>query len=232
MCGTKDVTTTTTTTTTTTLTSDPLTTIQNNCLCIPTDVTIETDVKRLFETIKERFGRVDLLFNNAGINSTAASIEQVSLHDFERVLATNVTGPFLCAREAIQIMSQQQPCTGGRIINNGSLSSQVPRPHSTTYTTSKHALFGLTKCIALDGRKYNIACGQVDFGNIVTELSLNTNRPNVGALQADGTTTMVEPSMNVHDAAETIYTMANLPLEANILQMTVMASSMPFVGRG
>ena len=224
----------TTMSTTTTTASDTLT-VHNNCLCIPTDVTIETDVMRLFATVKERFGRLDLLFNNAGINSTAASIEQVSLHDFERVLATNVTGPFLCAREAIKIMSsssqEQVPC-GGRIINNGSLSSHIPRPHSTTYTTSKHALSGLTKCIALDGRKYNIACGQVDFGNIVTELSINTNRPNVGALQADGSTTLIEPSMNVHDAAETIYTMANLPLEANILQMTVMATAMPFVGRG
>ena len=205
--------------------------IQNHCLCIPTDVTIEADVIRLFDMVKEQFGRVDLLFNNAGVNSTAASIEQVTLPDFERVLATNVTGPFLCAREATKIMSQQDP-PGGRIINNGSLSSQVPRPHSTTYTTSKHALSGLTKCIALDGRKYNVACGQVDFGNIVTELSLNTNRPNVGALQANGSTTLVEPSMNVQDAAETIYTMANLPLDANILQMTVMATTMPFVGRG
>jgi D-erythronate 2-dehydrogenase len=204
--------------------------LKNNCICISTDVTIEDDIKRLFHIVYEIFERIDLLFNNAGMNSIASSIETVSLTDFEHVMSTNVTGPFLCSRAAIQYMSKQVPM-GGRIINNGSLSSHVPRPNSTTYSTSKHALTGLTKCIALDGRKYNVACGQVDFGNIVTELSLNTNKIGVGALQANGTY-MVEPSMNVQDAAETVYTMANLPLEANILQMTVMATTMPYVGRG
>jgi D-erythronate 2-dehydrogenase len=201
------------------------------CMSIRTDVTVERDVVRLFQTVHSTYGRVDLLFNNAGVNSTATSIEKVTLADMQHVLSTNVIGPFLCAREAIKIMSQQKPRRGGRIINNGSLSAHVPRPGSTTYATSKHALTGLTKCIALDGRAHNIACGQVDFGNIVTALSLATNKEGVGALQANGTTTL-EPSMNVEDAAETVYTMTKLPLEANILQMTVMATAMPFVGRG
>ena len=197
-------------------------------LCVPTDVTSEKEVDSLFVKAVATYGHVDLLFNNAGVNSKAASIEQVSVQDFTKVLTTNVTGPFLCARAAMQAMATTG---GGRIINNGSISAHVPRPGSACYTTSKHALLGLTKCIALDGRSLKVACGQVDFGNVVTALSLDTNKVGTGAMQANGTT-MVEPSMNIADAAETVWTMANLPLEANVLQMTVMATSMPFVGRG
>ncbi|KAI2507722.1 hypothetical protein MHU86_6721 [Fragilaria crotonensis] len=200
----------------------------NECLCVQADVTMEADVERLFSEAESKYGRVDLLFNNAGINSVAASIENVTFADFERVLKTNVCGPFLCARAAMRIMAKHG---GGRIINNGSLSAHVPRPGSASYSTSKHALLGLTKCIALDGRAINVACGQIDFGNVVSELSLQTNKVGAGAMQSNGTT-MVEPFMTLNDAAETLWTMANLPLEANVLQMTVMASGMPFVGRG
>jgi NAD(P)-dependent dehydrogenase (short-subunit alcohol dehydrogenase family) len=198
------------------------------CLCVQTDVSVEREVERLFQVVQDKYGRVDLLFNNAGVNSKAASVENVSFADFERVLKTNVCGPFLCARAAMNIMAKGG---GGRIINNGSISAHVPRPGSACYTTSKHALLGLTKCIALDGRALNVACGQVDFGNVVSELSLETNKAGTGAMQANGTT-MVEPSMSLDDAAEALWTMANLPLEANILQMTIMATAMPFVGRG
>jgi NAD(P)-dependent dehydrogenase (short-subunit alcohol dehydrogenase family) len=198
------------------------------CLCVQTDVCVEKEVERLFQAAQDKYGGVDLLFNNAGVNSVAASIENVTLADFERVLKTNVSGPFLCARAAMRIMAKSG---GGRIINNGSISAHVPRPGSACYTTSKHALLGLTKCIALDGRANNVACGQIDFGNVVSELSLQTNKAGTGAMQANGTT-MVEPSMSIQHAAETFWTMANLPLEANILQMTVMATGMPFVGRG
>ena len=200
----------------------------NECVCIQADVTVEADVERLFSAAESKYGRVDLLFNNAGINSSAASVENVTFADFERVLKTNVCGPFLCARAAMNIMAKHG---GGRIINNGSLSAHVPRPGSACYSTSKHALLGLTKCIALDGRAINVACGQIDFGNVVSELSLQTNKVGAGAMQPNGAT-MVEPFMTLNDAAETLWAMANLPLETNVLQMTVMASGMPFVGRG
>lgn len=198
------------------------------CICVRTDVTVESEVERLFATAEAKYGRVDLLFNNAGINSAAASVENVSFADFEKVLKTNVCGPFLCARAAMRVMAKHG---GGRIINNGSISAHVPRPGSACYTVSKHAVLGLTKCIALDGRAINVACGQIDFGNVVSEMSLRTNKADTGAMQANGTM-LVEPSMSLKDAAETFWTMANLPLEANILQMTVMATAMPFVGRG
>jgi NAD(P)-dependent dehydrogenase (short-subunit alcohol dehydrogenase family) len=198
------------------------------CLCVQTDVTVEKEVEDMFRVVESRYGRVDLLFNNAGVNSAAAMVETVLFSDFERVLKTNVCGPFLCARTAMPIMARRG---GGRIINNGSISAHVPRPGSACYTTSKHALLGLTKCIALDGRALNVACGQIDFGNVVSEMSRATNKVDTGALQANGDY-MVEPSMSLKDAAETFWTMANLPLEVNILQMTVMATAMPFVGRG
>lgn len=199
------------------------------CECVQADVSVESDVERLFSIVEAKYGRVDLLFNNAGINSaSAASVENVAFADFERVLRTNVCGPFLCARAAMKIMAK---CGGGRIINNGSLSAHVPRPGSACYSTSKHAVTGLTKCIALDGRAINVVCGQIDFGNVVSELSLKTNKAGTGAMQPNGTN-MVEPSMSLKDAAEMVWAMANLPLEANVLQMTVMASGMPFVGRG
>ena len=200
----------------------------SKCICVKADVSKEDDVQALFDAAEAQFGQVDLLFNNAGINCGASSVENVSLTDFERVLQTNLTGPFLCAKAAMKCMAKGG--RGGRIINNGSISAHVPRPGSAPYTASKHAMWGLTKCIALDGRALNVACGQIDFGNVVSDLSLATNTAS-GAAQANGTM-MVEPNMSLHDAAETFWAMANLPLEANVLQMTVMATKMPFVGRG
>ena len=200
---------------------------KEKCLCVKTDVSVEKEVEALFRKTEEKFGKVDLLFNNAGVNSAATSAETVEYSDFEKVMKINVHGPFLCAKAAMKIMAKNG---GGRIINNGSISAQVPRPHSACYTTSKHALAGLTKCLALDGRALNVACGQIDFGNVVTDLSRATNT-DAGALQPNGTK-MVEPVMSMDDATEALWTMANLPLEANVLQMTVMATTMPFVGRG
>lgn len=201
------------------------------CLCVATDVSVENDVKELFRRTEEHFGLEIghlLLFNNAGINSPAASIENVEFADFEKVMKVNVHGPFLCAKEAMKLMVKTG--RGGRIINNGSISAHVPRPNSVCYTSAKHAVLGLTKCIALDGRKLNVACGQIDFGNVVSELSMATNT-NEGALQPNGTK-LVEPNMSIKDATEAFWTMAKMPLEANVLQMTVMATNMPFVGRG
>ena len=197
-------------------------------LCVKTDVVVEKSVQNLFAKTEKYFGRVDLLFNNAGINSSQGSIENVTTEDFERVCKTNIIGPFMCAREAMKVMAKNG---GGRIINNGSISAQTPRPGTAPYTTSKHAVTGLTKSIALDGRALNVACGQIDFGNIVSEMSLAINDSSAGALQANGSR-LVEASMNLSDAADAVYTMASLPIEANILQMTVLATKMPFVGRG
>ena len=197
------------------------------CLCVATDVTVEEDVERLFETVEETFGKVDLLFNNAGVNSPPASVEDVKYEDFEKVMKVNVLGPFLCAKVAMKLMGKHG---GGRIINNGSISSQVPRPHSVAYAVSKHAVTGLTKSIALDGRKLNVACGQVDFGNVVSELSLKMHSEE-GAMQPNGTR-MKEPVISMDIAVEAVWNMASLPLEANVLQMSLMASGMPFVGRG
>eukprot|EP00588_Corethron_pennatum_P007089 CAMPEP_0194295244 /NCGR_PEP_ID=MMETSP0169-20130528/52967_1 /TAXON_ID=218684 /ORGANISM="Corethron pennatum, Strain L29A3" /LENGTH=635 /DNA_ID=CAMNT_0039044367 /DNA_START=19 /DNA_END=1926 /DNA_ORIENTATION=+ len=202
------------------------------CICVSTDVTSEHDVDGLFAAAEEAYGRVDLLFNNAGINIPPANVWDVAPSDFKKVLNTNVTGPLLCARAAMRSMARN-PVPGGRIINNGSISAHVPRPMSAAYTVSKHAVSGLTKCIALDGRSsgVNVACGQVDFGNVVSELMMNTNVPGAGALQPNGQK-LQEPSMTLGHAAETVWTMAQLPLEANILNMTVMATGMPYVGRG
>ena len=197
-------------------------------LCVRTDVTSESDVRALFAKVELVYGRCDLLFNNAGINRPSTSFEDVAMADFEAVLKTNVTGPFLCAKYAIQVMKKHG---GGRIINNGSISAHTPRPGSACYTASKHAVVGLTKCLALDGRAHNVACGQIDFGNVVSEMSLATNKVGSGALQPNGTY-LQESSMSMKDACETVWAMVNLPLEANILQMTVMATTMPFVGRG
>ena len=197
-------------------------------LGIPTDVSSESSVQNLFSQTIESFGRVDFLFNNAGINSPRAHIADVTLEDFQNVIQTNVVGSFLCAREAVRCMKETG---GGRIINNGSVSAQVPRVQSTTYTASKHAITGLTKCIALDGRSVNVACGQIDFGNVVSEMSRATNSSSQGALQPNGEY-MVEDVMSLEDAAETVWAMVNLPLEANVLNCTLIASSMPFVGRG
>lgn len=198
------------------------------CLCVPTDVSDQDQVQQLFNTTELKYGHVDLLFNNAGINSPASRFDSIALEDFERVLSTNVTGPFLCAKAAMNLMKKAG--NGGRIINNGSISAHTPRPHSATYTTSKHALLGLTKCIALDGQEFGVACGQIDFGNVVSEL-LNNINSSEGALQPNGTK-CVEPTMYLEDAAESVWTMANLPFEANVLNMTLMATNVPFVGRG
>uniref|UniRef100_A0A7S1BVR6 NAD-dependent epimerase/dehydratase domain-containing protein n=1 Tax=Corethron hystrix TaxID=216773 RepID=A0A7S1BVR6_9STRA len=200
-------------------------------LCVPADVCSEPDVRRIFAETEATFGRVDLLFNNAGVGAPTRNVSEVPAEEFRRVMETNVTGAFLVGKWAMRAMARNAPVPGGRIINNGSLSAHVPRPQTAPYTVSKHAVLGLTKCMALDGRELNVACGQIDFGNVGTELSRAINTPGAGAMQADGTK-KVEPSMGPEDAAETVWAMANLPLEANVLNMTVMATKMPFVGRG
>ena len=196
-------------------------------LCVPSDVGEPASVRSLFASTREKFGRLDVLFNNAGIGTPAIPMEELTYEQWSAVVACNLTGAFLCAQEAIKIMKAQDP-RGGRIINNGSLSAHVPRPHSAPYTSTKHAITGLTKCIALDGRPYDIACSQIDIGNAATPM---TERMSAGVLQANGTK-MPEPRMEVRHVAEAVLYMANLPLDANVQFMTVMATKMPFVGRG
>jgi NAD(P)-dependent dehydrogenase (short-subunit alcohol dehydrogenase family) len=196
-------------------------------LPVPTDVSKPDSVQALFARTKEAFGRLDVLFNNAGIGAPGIPMEDLTCDQWSAVVGVNLTGAFLCAQEAIKLMKAQDP-RGGRIINNGSISAQVPRPNSAPYTATKHALTGLTKCIALDGRKYDVACGQIDVGNAVTEMS---ERMAAGVPQANGTR-MVEPRMDVRHVAEAVLYMANLPLDANVQFMTVMATKMPFIGRG
>jgi NAD(P)-dependent dehydrogenase (short-subunit alcohol dehydrogenase family) len=196
-------------------------------LPVPTDVSDLDSVRALFAKTQEAFGRLDLLFNNAGTNAPAIPMEDLTYEQWSEVVGVNLTGAFLCAQEAIKLMKAQQP-RGGRIINNGSISAYVPRPNSAPYTATKHAITGLTKCISLDGRKHDIACGQIDIGNAVTEMS---DRLAGGALQANGTT-MVEPRMDVRHVADAVLYMASLPLDANVQFMTVMATKMPFIGRG
>ena len=196
-------------------------------LAVPTDVSEPDSVKALFAATKEAFGRLDVLFNNAGIGAPGVPMEELTHEQWSTVVDVNLTGSFLCAQEAIKIMKDQEPL-GGRIINNGSVSAQVPRPYSAPYTATKHALTGLTKCIALDCRQYDIACGQIDIGNAVTE---RTEKMLAGVPQANGTT-MVEPRVDVRHVADAVLYMANLPLDANVLFMNVMATKMPFVGRG
>lgn len=191
------------------------------------DVTDEASVAGLFDAAATRFGRIDLLFNNAGILLPARAVDRVSLDDWSAVLNVNVTGAFLCAREAFRRMSAQSPM-GGRIINNGSLSAQVPRPHTVAYSVSKHAITGLTRSLSLEGRAFGIACGQVDIGNAATEL---TSGIAAGSLQADGRLAP-EPTIDVAHVAQSIVHMASLPLDANVQFMTVMATAMPFIGRG
>ena len=181
----------------------------------------------LFKTTVERFGRLDLLFNNAGGNTPATHIEDLDYEDWCRVVNVNLTGAFLCAQAAVRVMKDQQPM-GGRIINNGSISAHAPRPNSTPYTATKHAITGLTKCLSLDCRRYDIACGQLDIGNAVSPM---TERMAQGVPQADGST-RVEPRMDVVHVANAVVHMASLPLDANVQFMTVMATKMPFVGRG
>jgi NAD(P)-dependent dehydrogenase (short-subunit alcohol dehydrogenase family) len=198
-----------------------------NAIVVPTDVNDPASIRTLFARTKEAFGRLDLLFNNAGVGAPAIPLEDLSYEQWKTVVDINLTGVFLCTQEAFKIMKAQDP-RGGRIINNGSISAQAPRPNSAPYTATKHALTGLTKATALDGRKYDIACGQIDIGNAATEL---TARMAQGILQAHGQIA-VEPLMDVEHVANAVLYMASLPLDANVLFMTVMATKMPFVGRG
>jgi NAD(P)-dependent dehydrogenase (short-subunit alcohol dehydrogenase family) len=192
-----------------------------------TDVSDALSVRGLFEKTKETFGRLDLLFNNAGTSAPPLPLEELTVEQWRRVLDVNLTGAFLCTQAAFRLMKDQAP-RGGRIINNGSLSAQVPRPNSAPYTAAKHAITGLTRSTALDGRKHDIACGQIDIGNAETEM---TARMKEGALQANGEIT-AEPTMDVEHVARAVVYMASLPLDANVLFLTVMAAKMPFVGRG
>ncbi len=196
-------------------------------LPVVTDVTDPDSVKNLFAKIKDAFGRLDVLFNNAGTGAPPIPLEDLSVEQWQAVVDVNLTGPFLCTQEAIRIMKSQDPM-GGRIINNGSISAQTPRPNSAPYTATKHAITGLTKSTSLDGRKYNIACGQIDIGNAGTPM---TARMADGVPQADGSMA-VEPTMDVQNVARAIVYMASLPLDANVLALTVMATQMPLVGRG
>jgi NAD(P)-dependent dehydrogenase (short-subunit alcohol dehydrogenase family) len=201
--------------------------VPGRALAVPTDVTDESSVRALFETTRRTFGRLDVLFNNAGTGAPAVPLEDLTLEDWRRVVEINLTGAYLCTREAFRVMKEQEP-RGGRIINNGSISAYAPRPNSAPYTATKHAITGLTKSTALDGRKYDIACGQIDIGNAGTEM---TARMKGGVPQADGSLAP-EPTMDVDHVARAVVYMAGLPLDANVLFMTVMATKMPFVGRG
>jgi len=198
-----------------------------NALVVPADVSDPASVKNLFAKTKEKFGRLDLLFNNAGIFAPPMSLEELSYEQWKSAVDINLTGVFLCTQEAFRIMKEQSP-RGGRIINNGSISAHAPRPFSVSYTATKHAITGLTKSTSLDGRRYDIACGQIDIGNASTDM---TELMKKGTLQADGST-QVEPTMDAGHVAKAILYMDSLPLDANVQFMTVMATKMPFIGRG
>jgi NAD(P)-dependent dehydrogenase (short-subunit alcohol dehydrogenase family) len=197
-----------------------------NMLAVPTDVANPQSVRDLFAEVKKSFGRLDVLFNNAGMGAPPIPMEDLTFDQWSAVLNVNLTGAFLCAQQAIKLMKSQNP-KGGRIINNGSISAHTPRPHSAPYTATKHAITGLTKSIALDGRDHDIACGQIDIGNAATPM---TQRMSSGVPQPDGSL-RVEPVMDVRHVADAVLYMARLPLDANVLFMTVMATKMPFVGR-
>lgn len=196
-------------------------------LVVPTDITIPESVQHLFRQAMKTFGRVDLHFNNAGISAPAKQFEELTLEEWQRVIDTNLTGAFLCAQEAFKIMKQQDPM-GGRIINNGSISAHVPRPNSAPYTASKHAITGLTRSVSLDGRAFNITCGQIDIGNASSDM---TKKMEAGVPQADGSL-KVEPTMNVEDVGRAVAYMASLPPDTNIPFLTIMANQMPYMGRG
>ena len=196
-------------------------------LVLAHDVGKPDEVKALFAKVKQEFGRLDVLFNNAGMGTPAMPLEDLTYEQWSAVLAVNLTGPFLCTQEAFRIMKDQKP-QGGRIINNGSISAHTPRPFSSPYTSTKHAISGLTKASALDGRAYNIAVGQIDIGNAATPM---TERMTKGVLQPSGEM-KPEPRMDVEHVAQAVVNMASLPLESNVLFMTIMATKMPFVGRG
>ncbi len=202
--------------------------ISSETLCVSADVTKPESVKNLFAQSMTRFGRLDVLFNNAGTGAPGTVLlEDLTFEQWTNVVNTNLTGPFLCTQEAFKIMKSQNPI-GGRIINNGSISASAPRPNSSPYTATKHAITGLTKSTALDGRKYDIACGQIDIGNAASAM---TARMSGGVPQADGTL-KPEPTMDVNEVARAVVHMASLPLSVNVLSMTIMATKMPFVGRG
>jgi NAD(P)-dependent dehydrogenase (short-subunit alcohol dehydrogenase family) len=196
-------------------------------IAVPTDVRDPASVDALFATLERTYGRLDVIFNNAGVGAPAVPMDELDVSHWLSVIDTNVTGVFLCSRAAFGLMRRQQP-QGGRIINNGSISAHVPRPFSAPYTASKHAVLGLTKTLALDGREFNIACSQIDIGNALTELS---ERMTKGVRQANGETA-IEPMCDVSHVADAVRYMAGLPLSTNVLNMTVMATNMPFVGRG
>jgi NAD(P)-dependent dehydrogenase (short-subunit alcohol dehydrogenase family) len=196
-------------------------------LVVPTNVCDPSSVETLFARTRGRFGRVDLLFNNAGTNVPPTPIEDLTVEQWQSVVDTNLTGMFLCTREAFRVMKDQEP-RGGRIINNGSISAQVPRPHTAPYTATKHAVTGLTRSTSLDGRRYDIACGQIDIGNTASSMTLAMKD---GVPQANGTMAP-EPTFDVQHVARAVLYMASLPLDANVQFMTVMATKMPFVGRG
>ena len=199
----------------------------DRALAVATDVSRPESVAALFAKIKEVFGRLDVLFNNAGVNSPRGNLEDITFEQWQNVVNINLTGSFLCAQGAIRLMKDQLP-QGGRIINNGSISAHAPRPNSAPYTATKHAITGLTKSISLDCRKYNIACGQIDIGNALTELSARMTQ---GVPQANGEIA-IEPMMDVKEVADAVVFMAALPLSTNVQFMTIMATKMPFVGRG
>jgi NAD(P)-dependent dehydrogenase (short-subunit alcohol dehydrogenase family) len=197
-------------------------------LALPCDVRDPDAVAALFAEVEQRFGRLDLLFNNAGVGAAAVPVDELAVEDWQRVVDTNLTGAFLCTKHAFGLMRRQQP-RGGRIINNGSISAYVPRPLSVAYTATKHAITGLTRSTSLDGRAYDIACGQIDIGNAATELTERMRT--TGVPQADGSVRQ-EPTFDVEHVARAVVYMASLPLEANVQFLTVMATTMPYVGRG
>jgi NAD(P)-dependent dehydrogenase (short-subunit alcohol dehydrogenase family) len=198
-----------------------------SALVVPTDVAVPDSVVALFDAVRREWGRVDLLVNNAGVFGPSASVDEISLRDWQRAVDTNLTGALLCAQQAVRMMKAQRP-RGGRIINNGSISAHTPRPNSVAYTATKHAMTGLTKSISLDGRAYDIACGQIDIGNAATEMTEGIAQ---GARQADGGLAP-EPTFDAEHVARAVLYMASLPLDANVQFMTITATKMPFIGRG
>jgi NAD(P)-dependent dehydrogenase (short-subunit alcohol dehydrogenase family) len=196
-------------------------------VAVPADVTSPDEVASLFAAVADRWGRLDLLVNNAGVFGPAGSVDELALADWQQLVATNLTGSFLCAQHAVRMMKAQEPA-GGRIINNGSISAHAPRPRSVGYTATKHAITGLTKSISLDGRAHNIACGQIDIGNAATELTRAMSR---GVPQANGSIA-VEPTFDARHVADAVLYMASLPLDANVQFLTITATAMPFIGRG
>jgi len=198
-----------------------------NAIAVPTDVSKPDEVKNLFSVTREKLGRVDVVFNNAGVNAPGVPLEELTVEQWKNVVDINLSGMFYCIQEAFRVMKDQDP-RGGRIINNGSISAHAPRPNSSPYTATKHAVTGLTKCASLDGRKYDIACGQIDIGNAMTELAARMAK---GVPQADGSI-KPEAMMDVRDVASAAIYMASLPLDTNVQFMTIMATKMPFVGRG